>query len=76
MLLEQPGVLFSVEEEGNGFVRALCVLCSQHPVQVYALLTCRAFCVVMSPTIVRTPLTALMGTRSMPMIRLLIGMVF
>ena len=38
--------------------------------------TCRAFWVVMSPTMVRTPLTALMGTRSMPMIRLLIGMVF
>ena len=38
--------------------------------------TWRAFCVVMSPTIVRTPLMALMGTKSMPIIKLLIGMVF
>ena len=38
--------------------------------------TWRAFWVVMSPTSVRTPRIALMGTRSMPMIRLLTGIVF
>lgn len=38
--------------------------------------TCRDFCVVMSPTMVVQPLTVRIGSKSMPMIRLLIGMCF
>lgn len=38
--------------------------------------TWRDFCVVMSPTMVVQPLTVRMGSRSIPMIKLLIGMCF